>query len=66
MRDDKESLADWLLDAPRVAHSLQSGPGGICEDLLGLEGAGNMPDLGKYLVLGTRVIFNTKSSSIMP
>ena len=39
MRDDKDKLADWLLDAPRVAIGLQNNSTTICHDLLGLDGS---------------------------
>ena len=53
LRDDKDKLADWLLDAPQVACSTQFKPGGICNDLLGLDGAEQPADLGLWLFLVT-------------
>ncbi|XP_063687177.1 synaptojanin-1-like isoform X3 [Bolinopsis microptera] len=46
LRDDKDKLADWLLDAPRVACSNQFKLGGICDDLLGLDATEQPADLG--------------------
>ncbi|KAL5251090.1 hypothetical protein ACHWQZ_G016717 [Mnemiopsis leidyi] len=47
LRDDKDKLTDWLLDAPQVASGNISASGGICSDLLGLDGTEQPPDLSE-------------------
>ena len=45
MKDDKDKLAEWLLDAPEVASALQNKTSTtICDDLLGLDGNNLQPE----------------------
>ena len=59
LRDDNNKLTDWLLDAPQVALNNNSASGGICSDLLGLDGSEHPPDLGACCghVLWSRALF---------